>query len=41
MLPRRSALKPVLVFQGEVSKQDQEEIESFFYKIISIEDLWE
>jgi AAA+ ATPase superfamily predicted ATPase len=38
-LPRRAALKPVLIYQGELYPPHQGEIESFFYRTISFESL--
>jgi AAA+ ATPase superfamily predicted ATPase len=40
-LPRRSSLRPVLIYQGELYRPHQTEIENYFAKIISFEDLLE
>jgi hypothetical protein len=37
-LPRRSALKPVLVYEGEILGSHAEEIEHFFYRIVHFDE---
>ncbi|HMO18503.1 MAG TPA: ATP-binding protein [Oligoflexia bacterium] len=38
-LPRRSALKPVLIYHGDVRPDDEEDLRAFFYRMISFEEL--
>ncbi len=38
-IPKRSALKPILIYQGTIYIEDEEIINNYFYKIISFDDL--
>lgn len=38
-LPKRSALKPVLIYQGEIKADDESELKAFFYRMINFEEL--
>ena len=38
-LPRRSAVKPVLIYAGEISSEAEEEINNYFYRVINWEKL--
>ncbi len=39
-LPKRSSLKPVLVYQGELHPGDIEALNAFFYRVIPFESLF-
>ena len=39
VLPKRSAIKPVLVYAGDLNPNHQDALESFFYRLISLEHL--
>lgn len=39
-LPRRSSLKPVLVYEGEINPKHASKIESFFFKIIQLSEFF-
>jgi AAA+ ATPase superfamily predicted ATPase len=38
-IPKRSAIKPVLVYVGEIQAGHKEQLEEYFYSIISLDDL--
>lgn len=38
-VPKRSSVKPVLIYSGELHPGHQEQLEEFFHKMISLEDL--
>jgi hypothetical protein len=37
--PKRAALKPVLIFEGDIDPNTLSEVESYFFKLISFHDL--
>lgn len=37
-IPKRSALKPVLIYEGELHPRDEDQIKEFFYRVIPFDD---